>query len=85
MREAKNHVAKFYYGVAKVLFTLSIISILGIIILCTAVIELSNMALWGILMILLIALAVSEFYASIRIQKFLYYKGYLRRDEVLFR
>lgn len=85
MKEAKNHVAKFYYGVAKALFTLSLINIVGIVILCTAVIELSNMAFWGLLMILLISSAVSEFYASIRIQKFLYYKGYLTKDEVLFR
>lgn len=84
MKEAKKHVAKFYYRVAKMLFTMSLITILGIIILCTAIIELSDMTLWGVIIILMIAGAVSEFYASIKIQKFLFYKGYLNKDEVIF-
>lgn len=84
MKEMKKRVAKFYYKMAKVLFTISVLSILSIVALCSVVIELSDMFAWSVLIIVLIASAASAFYASIRIQKFLYNKGYLTKDDVIF-
>ena len=84
-KELKKKVARFYYRISKILFTVTILCALGAFASCAADFRYSSIGGWVLTIAVCGIVGTTSFALSISIQKFLNRKGYLAKSKMICR
>ena len=84
-KEMKKKVAKMYYTISKILFTITMLSALYAFIVCAVDFKYSSIGGWVLTMALCGVVGITSLTLSVSIQRFLNRKGYLGKDQMICR
>lgn len=84
-KEMKKKVAKLYYRISKILFTVTILCALGAFASCATDFRYSSIGGWVLTIAVCGIVGTTSFVLSISIQKFLNRKGYLAKSKMICR
>ena len=82
-KEIKRRVAKFYYRISKILFTITVLCALGAFASCATDFRYSSIGGWVLMIVVCGIVGITSFVLSVSIQKFLNRKGYLAKSKMI--
>ena len=82
-KEMKKKVAKMYFTISKILFTITMLCALYAFIVCATDFRYSNIGGWVLTIALCGVVGVASLTLSVSIQRFLNRKGYLTKDKMI--
>ena len=84
-KEMKKKVAKVYFAISKILFTITIFCALGAFASCAVDFRYSSIGGWVLTIAVCGIVGITSFVLSVSIQKFLHRKGYLAKSKMICR
>ena len=85
IKKMKKKVARFYYRISKILFTITVLCALGAFASCATDFRYSSIGGWVLTIAVCGIVGTTSFVLSISIQKFLNRKGYLAKSKMICR
>ena len=82
-KEMKKRVAKLYYRISKILFTIAVLCASYAFIACAADFRYSSIGGWVLTIAVCGIVGITSFVLSVSIQKFLNRKGYLAKSKMI--
>ena len=84
-KEMKKKVARFYYRISKILFTITVLCALCAFASCATDFRYSSIGGWVLTIAVCCIVGITSFALSVSIQKFLNRKGYLAKSKMICR